>query len=161
MKFLAQIIGSLAVSIWVLSIQNKERKNILKFQAVANFLYIIEYALLGAYSAASMNFISTLRCIIFKEKEENSKWLIIFIILILLLGLLTYEKPISLIPVIITIFYTISSSKSNVKWNRIAVLASAFIWLYYNYKVGAYIVILGNILEIISGIVSLKRYINK
>lgn len=160
MIFLAQIIGGLAISLWVVSIQNKERKNILLFQGVANLLYIIEYSLLNAYSAASMNLISTIRCFIFRKVDEKKlhKLTIIFIGLILILGLLTYNGILSLIPILISIIYTISSSNKNAKYNRIAILIAAFIWIYYNYKVEAYITIVGNIFEIISGILSLIRF---
>jgi len=162
MKFAAQIIGSIAISIWVISIQNKKRSNILKFQAIANLLYTIEYFLFGAYPASSMNLISTIRCLIFSkiEEEKTKKWNIFFIILILILGILTYKNLLSITPIIITIFYTISSSKNNTNLNRITVLISAFIWIYYNYKVGAYITILGNILEIISSSFSIIRFKN-
>lgn len=163
MIFLAQIIGGLAVSVWVLSIQNKERKNILIFQSIANLLYTIEYTLLGAYSAASMNLIGTIRCFIFSkiDEDKSKKLLIPFIILILILGILTYNGIISLIPIIIYIFYTISSAKTDAKWNRIVILITAFIWIYYNYKVEAYITIVGNIFEIISGLAALIRFKNK
>lgn len=159
MNFLAQIIGCLAVSIWTLSIQNKDRKNILKFQTVANLLYTLEYSLLGAYSAASMNLTSTFRCYIFSKKEKDlNKLTLLFILIMIILGILTYSGLISIIPIIITIFYTISSKFKNANYNRVTVLISAFIWIYYNYKVGAYIGIIGNLLEITSGVIALTRY---
>ena len=51
MLFLAQIIGSIAVAFWVVSIQVKERKNVLLFQSVANFLYFVVLLLLKIYSS--------------------------------------------------------------------------------------------------------------
>lgn len=163
MNFIAQIIGSLAISIWVLSLQSKQRSKLLKLQSLANLLYFFEYILLGAFSAASMNLTSSIRCLLFSKRteEETKIWNIIFIIIIFILGIITYNGLLSLIPIIITSLYTISSSKNDTKYNRIVVLTSAFIWTYYNYKVKAYITILGNVFEIISGIISLIRFKQK
>ncbi len=127
------------------------------------FCSTIEYLVLGVLSAASMNFVSTIRCYLFyRKKKERRKvpevWLIGFISLLIILGIITYNGYLSLIPIIITIFYTISSYLKKAKWIRIVVLIAAFIWIYYNYMVGAYVVIIGNILEIISGTISLIRY---
>lgn len=99
---------------------------------------------------------------IFKNKKDISKlWLIVFLVLLVLFGFLSYDGYLSLIPLIITIGYTITSYMKNSKWLRIFFLASAFIWIYYNFMVGAYVFIIGNILEIISGIVALIRFDKK
>ena len=160
MLFLAQIIGSIAVSFWVVSIQVKERKNVLLFQSVANFLYFVEYFLLGAFSASLMNLVSTCRCFMF-AKVDNKKsfcFLLLFVFLILFIGVFTYDGVLSLIPIVISVFYTLSSFNSNAKWNRFCVLFLAFVWIYYNFKVEAYISILGNLMEIVSGILALVRF---
>lgn len=162
-SFIAQIIGTMAIAFWVVGLQNKDRKNILLFQAIANSFYSVQYFLLEAYSACSMNFVSTFRCLIFaKTKQKTTKLFnIIFCLIIFLIGVFTYNGLLSLIPLIITIFYTISSSKENNLWNRLTVLLAAFVWIFYNYKVGAYITILGNVFEIISGISAIIRFRNK
>lgn len=160
MNYLAQIFGVFAIALWVISIQNKKREKILLFQFWANGLYMVEYSLLGAFSASVMNLVSSLRCLVFyKGKKKNSLIsLVLFSIIVIILGILTYDGLLSLIPVIITLFYTISSWVKNPFWNRITVLVAAVIWIYYNFSVGAYITVVGNVFEIISGIISLVRY---
>lgn len=160
MNYLAQIIGVFAIALWVISIQNKKREKILLFQFWANGLYMVEYALLGAISASSMNLVSTLRCLVFYkgEKEKSFVGLMLFCIIVIILGIFTYDGILSIIPVVITLFYTISSWFKNPFWNRITVLVAAIIWIYYNFSVGAYITVVGNVFEIISGIISLVRY---
>ena len=162
-NYIIQLIGIIAVFLWVISVHYKEQYKILFLQALANLVYTIQYALLGVFSAASMNFLSLIRCYIFyrkrKQKEDISKlWLIVFILLGIILGILTYDNYLSLIPIIITLFYIISSWMKNSTWIRIVFLIAAFIWVYYNYTVGAYVCIIGNILEIISGISSIIRF---
>ena len=162
-NYLAQIVGIIAIIFWVFSIQNKKQYKILFFQFLANFTYIIQYVMLNALGAASMNFISAIRSFIFYRKRKNNQdisknYLIFFIVLIVLLGIITYQNYLSLIPIIITIFYTISVYLKDAKWIRVTILVAAVVWIYYNYSVGAYICIIGNIFEIISGIVALYRF---
>ncbi len=164
--WLAQIIGVVAISFWVCSVQKKEQYKILWMQSVANLAYTFQYMLLGVFSAASMNFSSCIRYYLFyrkrKEKKEISKiWLLFFIVIIIVLGAFTYQNVLSLIPIIITLFYTISSWIKNTKWMRIVFLVAAFVWIYYNYSVGAYVSMLGNVFEILSGVFSLIRFSNK
>lgn len=160
MNFVAQIIGVFAISLWVISIQNKSRDKILMFQFWSNILYMIEYAMLGAYSASVMNLTSSVRCLVFSKSKKSSgfSFVILFSLIIILLGVFTYDGVLSLIPIFIALIYTISSWFKNVFWNRVFVIASAFIWIYYNLRVCAYITIVGNVFEIISGIISLIRY---
>jgi len=85
-------------------------------------------------------------------------FLLLFVFLILFIGVFTYDGVLSLIPIVISVFYTLSSFNSNAKWNRFCVLFLAFVWIYYNFKVEAYISILGNLMEIVSGILALVRF---
>ena len=162
MEFFAQIIGGIAVAFWVVSIQNKDRKNILFFQTIANFLYLVEYFMLGAFSAGLMNLVSLIRCFVFSRKGDEDitfKYIAFFSTLVVFFGMFSFKGLISLIPIIITLFYTVSSWSA--KWNRITVLIAAFIWIYYNLSVKAYISILGNVFEIISGIFAIIKFRKK
>ena len=165
-NFLAQLVGVIAIILWGFSIQKKEQYKILFLQFLSNIAYVIQYLLLGVLETASMNFISAIRTYLFYKKRKNNKeistnYLIFFIILIMFLGILTYKNYLSLIPIFITIFYSVSNWLKDAKWIRIVILISAFIWIYYNYVVGAYICIIGNIFEIISGVTSLIRFSKK
>lgn len=162
MFILSQIIGLLAIICWVMSIQQKNKEKILMNQMFANTLYTIQYVLLGAYSASAMNITSAIRSLVFyndEKKHKQSKLTgSILIAAIIIIGIITYSSPISTIPILITIAYTYSVWQSNLKITRIIFIIAAIIWIYYNLKVGAYVSIVGNILEIISGIISIKRF---
>lgn len=163
MYVLAQIMGVLAIILWVFSILLKNKKDILLSQVVANAIYGIEYSLLGAFSAASMNFLSFIRLLVYysfakKEKEMPEFILIIFSFLILILGFLTLDGVLSIIPVIITLLYAYSFWQKDLKIARIIYILAAILWIYYNFKIGAFIGIIGNVLEIIAGVISLKKY---
>lgn len=166
MNYLAQVIGIIGVFFWVYSVQHKKQKEILFYQFLANLSYAIQYAILNVFTASAMNMSSVLRCLIFYNLRKNKKdisivLLIVFLILIIFLGIITYNGLLSLIPVIITIFYTVSSWLKDTKWTRIVFILAAFAWIFYNFQVGTYPNIIGNIFEIISGTISLHRFEKK
>lgn len=163
MVILAQILALFAILFWVISILLKNKKNILLMQVIANGIYGIEYLLLGAFSAASMNFLSFLRLLVYYFYAllniKMPKWILfVFITLVLLLGIITYDGLISLLPIIITVLYTYAFWQNNLNVARIIYIVAAIIWIYYNYEVGAYVGIIGNALEIITGLISLIKY---
>ena len=163
MVVLAQVLALFAILFWVISILLKNKKNILLMQVIANGIYGIEYLLLGAFSAASMNFLSFLRLLVYYFYAllniKMPKWILfVFITLVLLFGIITYDGLISLLPIIITVLYTYAFWQNNLNVARIIYIVAAIIWIYYNYEVGAYVGIIGNILEIITGLISLIKY---
>ncbi len=166
--FLGQFCCVLAIVVWTVSIQNKKKENILYFQFLSNMLYGISYFILGITTGAIMDTLGGLRCFVFycqtrknKDKQISISWLFIFCIIAIICGIITYDGIISIIPTIICIFYTISSWMKDAKWLRIVFLLTAFLWLYYNITMGAYVAVGGNILEIISGTISIFRFNKK
>ncbi len=163
MVILAQVLALFAILFWVISILLKNKKNILLMQVIANGIYGIEYLLLGAFSAASMNFLSFLRLLVYyfytSLNIKMPKWILfVFIALVLLFGIITYDGLISLLPIIITVLYTYAFWQNNLNVARIIYIVAAIIWIYYNYEVGAYVGIIGNALEITTGLISLIKY---
>ncbi len=163
MVVLAQVLALFAILFWVISILLKNKKNILLMQVIANGIYGIEYLLLGAFSAASMNFLSFLRLLVYyfytSLNIKMPKWILfVFIALVLLFGIITYDGLISLLPIIITVLYTYAFWQNNLNVARIIYIVAAIIWIYYNYEVGAYVGIIGNALEITTGLISLIKY---
>lgn len=163
MNISAQIVCVAAILVWSLSIQNKKIEKILFFQFLANLLYYLEYFLLGATTAVFMNIISAFRCYVFYYKNKHNQpisktYLFIFMLLVIIIGYFGYTTPISIIPVLLTLLYTICSWLKDATWSRIALLLAAFAWIFYNFHVGAFVGIIGNMIEISSGIISLYRF---
>lgn len=166
MNIFAQIMGIFAIITWVISILLKKKKNIILSQIIANAIYAIEYISLHAYSATCMNLLSVLRLIIYYafnliNKDLPKLILFVFSLLIILLGMATYNKLLDIIPIIVTLLYAYSLWQNDLKITRIIYICAALIWIYYNFKVSAFIGIIGNILEIIFGIISIEKYHGK
>lgn len=160
------IVSILSIFLFIVSVQFKEKKNILLTQTFASLCYFLAYLILGAYSGCVIELIEQSKDITFYFYEKKNKnipliLLIIFVSLLLIASIITYNGFYSLLPLLINLSYFISSYFKNPKHIRIVMLICGFIWIFYNYKVGAYIIIIGNVLEIISATISLIRHKDK
>lgn len=163
MMIIYYIVSILSIFLFVISIQFKDKKDILLVQTFASMCYFIAYLILGSYSACTIELIEQTKDIVFYNYEKNKKeipimLLIIFVSSLIIASIVTYDGFYSLMPLIINLLYFVSSYFKNSKYMRITMLLCGFLWIYFNFKVGAYIIIIGNILEIISAIISLVRY---
>ncbi len=164
MNLLAQVILFIAFLFFISSIQMKEKRKLVFLQLIANLFYGIGYWILNVKTAVCMNFISVIRCIILyftKKKKPPIIYLFILISLIIIIGIITYQNLLSIIPICITILYTISTWQDDMKVIRYLFIIAAIFWIIYNLYVGAYAAIIGNIFEIISGIIAIIRFKKK
>lgn len=158
----AQLIGAAAMLTITLSVQCRKKKHMMMVQSAAHMLYAFQYALLGAFSAAFMDLISVLRNLLFYKYDKDKKKIpiilpIIVITITALIGYLNYTNPLSLLPVIVAILYTIGASFRDPKVYKYIFGTCAIAWLFYNLKFQAYVCVVGNIMEISSTIIALIR----
>lgn len=163
---LINIFTVLGVIFFIGSMQFKKKKDILLVQSFAASFYMISYFLVGAISGGITELLELIKDIVFYNYDKNKKkiplsLLLLFISLLIIIGIIAYQGIYSIAPLIINLAYFISSYFKNPKYIRITILICAIIWIYYNFTVGTYLIIIGNIFEIISASVSLIRYKEK
>ena len=71
MLVVSQVIGIAAVGLYLMSYQLKKRRQIVWTTCISNALYVLQYILLGAYSGAVMDFLSTVSS--FMAAKKNSE----------------------------------------------------------------------------------------
>ena len=164
MKLLPQIFGILAVITFLLSYQQKNRRNILALNAISRVFYIIQYIMLGAYAGATLDVLGTVSSIAAGNKENrfiNKRLKIVVItinLFILLVGLLFYKNTYSIFPIIGVLLHTNALWISNEKKiRRVSFLGSPF-WLMYNLASSAYGSAIGDILTMVSIGIAICRH---
>ena len=164
MILLAQIIGVFAVITFLLSYQQKKRKNIIVWNATSRILYILQYLILGAFEGAVLDILGTVSSVAAQKKDSKiiKKNLIFFIIginlLILTAGLFLYENIFSLFPIVGVILHTSAFWITEEKIiRRVSFIGSPF-WLVYNLASLAYGSAIGDILSMISIGSAIYRY---
>ena len=70
MLIASQIIGIAGVALYLLSYQLKKRKDIVRVTCISNALYVLQYILLGAFSGAIMDFMSTVSSFLAAKKNS-------------------------------------------------------------------------------------------
>lgn len=164
MEFLAQIVGLFAVLLFLLSYQQKERKNIITMNAVSRVLYIIQYIMLGAFEGAVLDIAGTVASVLAHRKDspfikKHLKAVIVFVnITMVAVGLGLYENIFSLLPIFGVLLHTGAfwiSNEKNVR--RLSLLGSPF-WLAYNLVSKAYGSSIGDVLSMASIIIAMFRY---
>jgi hypothetical protein len=146
-----------------MSVQFKDKKNILITQIFASISYLIIYVIKGAWAGVSIEILEETKDIIFIGYENKNKKIPViilatFIILLFVFTFIFYDGPGSLLPLIINIILFVSTYFKNPKWIRYVMVLCGFLWGCYNLYVGAYIILIGNALEIISAIISIVRF---
>lgn len=164
MILLAQIIGVFAVITFLLSYQQKKRKNIIVWNATSRILYILQYLMLGAFEGVVLDILGTVSSVAAQKKDSKiiKKNLMFFIIginlLILTAGLFLYENIFSLFPIVGVILHTSAFWITEEKIiRRVSFIGSPF-WLVYNLASLAYGSAIGDILSMISIGTAIYRY---
>lgn len=170
MLIVSQFIGLAAVGLYLLSYQLKKRRDIVWVTCISNALYVLQYILLGAFSGAIMDFMSTVSSFLAAKKNQpafkkHARWLAISnMIVITVVGLISaylQKEWIELLPIVGALFQTGGLWFDNEQTIRKFGLCSAPFWLIYNYISQAYGAALGSVIAIVSIVTAMVRYRNK
>ncbi len=170
LMIISQIIGVAAVGLYLLSFQLKKRVHIVWATCISNALYVIQYLLLGAFSGAVMDFMSTVSSFLAGKKNYPSfkpyfKWIAagnLAVVTVVGLAVAAVRRdPIELLAVAGALFTTGGLWCENEQTIRKFGLCSAPCWLVYNFMSQAYGASLGSVLAIGSIVISLVRYREK
>lgn len=167
MFIVSQIIGIVAVALYLFSFQLKKSRQIILATCISNGLYVLQYFLLGAFSGAVLDLLSTVFSF-FAGKKNDPRFRryikvisVTIIALIIVVGLtltIVQKKWIEVLPVAGALLQTGGLWFNNEQTIRKFALAGAPFWLIYNFISQAYGAAIGTLLTIISIIVSLVRY---
>ena len=167
MKTASLIAGLSAVALYLLCFQLKSAKKIIACKLLSSVLYVLQYVLLSAFVGAAMDSAAVVTSFFAYKKDTKlvKKFKIpILVVLhlgIVIIGLLLYENPFSILPIFGVLFESAAGWMKTEKMIRFISLLAAPCWLIYNLVAGAYGSAVGSVLAIISIILALVRYSTK
>lgn len=162
-----QIIGILAVAMFLLSYQQKKRVGIIVFNSVSRVLYILQYFLLGAFSGAVLDILGTIAVVIAAKK--NSPWIkkhlkaVILLIdsVMVIIGLFLCKSFYDLLPIAGILLHTGALWLNDERIiRRVSLIGSPF-WFAYNLSSRAYGSAVGDLLTMGSIVIAMIRYRKK
>jgi len=160
---IVQGVGYLALAFVLLSFQRKNRIAILITMLIGVSLFVIHYALLGAWTGSMMNLIEA--CVVFvsykketKKWAANKAWPYILSLAYILAGLLTAHQLTSYLPVVAQIFGAIAVWQTNPRRIRYIMLVPRPLWFTYNFLVHSQAGIVAEIFIFLSVITGIIRF---
>ena len=163
-EIIANVIGIIAVVTFVLSYQLKKRRAIVTCNVVSRVLYVLQYLLLGAFEGAALDVMGILASVLAQNMDKGiiKRYRTAFIIgvnaLIVAVGLLLYQGPISILPMVGILLQTGAFwFRSEKTIRRLSFLGSPF-WFVYNLLSRAYGSSIGDLMTMVSIGTAIVRY---
>lgn len=163
-EIIAMIIGIVAVTVFLLSFQQKTRGKIIAFNATSRVLYILQYILLGAFSGAVLDILGIVASALagLKNHPKMKKYMKLLIPLLyvafIVAGILTYTRFLDLFALVGVMLHTGAFFLDDERWIRILSLIGSPFWLVYNITSLAIGSAIGDMLSICSIGIAIFRY---
>lgn len=162
MDIVIQVIGFLGLAMSIVAFQFKRHGQIVLGKTSSALLFSLHYLLLGAWSAAFLEFISAVRNLIFykqvKNKISTTPAIIGFGVFVVATGIATFQGPISLLPMFCKLLTTVSYGMKKEKWLRIITLPSCIMWVIYNAYVGSIAGMLTDAMNLASILIAMYKF---
>lgn len=166
MDIIPQIIGLAAVATFLLSYQQKKRKNIIMLNVISRILYICQYLMLGAFSGAVLDIIGAFTSAIAEKKDspliKKHLFTVIFSVnaVTVIAGLIiafVNQNLFDILPLIGLLFHTGAFWLSREKQILTVSLIGSPFWFSYNLLNRAYGSAIGDILTVFSIITAMLK----
>lgn len=161
MELIAQLVGFVGLAANVSSLQFKDRQKLLLLNLIACVFMALHFLLMGAYTAAGMFFIAIFRVLLFRrfEGEGRPRWpLYLMLACFLVTGALTWQSPLSALPLISTMFVTTGLWQNDTQRTRQLVMFGPVLWMGHNIAIGSIAGVANEALSLVSVLVGLWRH---
>lgn len=167
MQIAATVSGVVAVSLFLICFQLKERRSIIVCNILSRAAYILQYILLFAFVGAAMDGAALLSSLIAGKRDtafvrKHRVPILIFVNSVIVgVGLLLYDDIYSIAAIVGVLLETVALWMTREQIIRILSLIAAPVWLLYNAHCGAWGSVVGNALTVISIVAALFIYRKK
>lgn len=165
--FIPQIIGFLAVITFLLSYQQKKRREIILLNTLSRVLYILQYLLLGAFSGAILDVLGAVSSVLAARKNKgfiarHTRLVLILMNTVIVLSGVTVsilnESLLDLLPIAGVLLHTSAFWISDERIIRRVSLTGSPFWFVYNLASRAYGSAIGDLFTMISITVAMIKY---
>jgi len=141
--WITQGLGFIGLVFIILSFQGKTRTQILKKQMFSTIFFTVHFAMLGAFTGATMNIVAGVRNFVFEKKDKkrwasSPWWVVVFILFAGVLLSLSWQGLISLLPFFGIVVGTYARWRDNPFLIRIFSLVGSGLWFVYSIVMVSY-----------------------
>ena len=164
MYLASQIVMFIAFILSLIAYHIKTKSGIFKIKIIENIFNIMHYLFLGAYSGCMTKVIALSRDTFILEKEKykylNKKiFFIIFIIIYIVMGVLTFKNIFSIFPFLAALIYIFAVWNGNALKVKKTGFYCYFLWLTYNISILSIVGILSNCVSLVSSFIAYRNAI--
>ena len=161
--WLVQGVGFVGMALCISAFQFKNTRQMLAVQMTGNFIYVIQFILLGAYSGCAVLILQVLSslvlCLENPGKRVWSGWKWVFTAGIVIASVLTWQDIFSIFPSIAAVAFVLTNWTKNGKTIRLwKLLCTGPGWLIYDLYVHSWAGLLSELFGIGSTLISIYRY---
>jgi hypothetical protein len=157
-----QAIGFVALILSIISYQSNRYRILMSVRAASEFVFSIHFLLLRVFSGSALQLIGGIRNLVFIRLENKKKRMplaiIVFCILFTCAGIITWEGPISLLPIIAKNVSTIAYAMNNTRKIRLIEFPTYGLWLFYNIESGSIAGAINASLSLVSIAIAIIRF---
>lgn len=161
----SQVFALLATILGLYAFQKRRKVQILNFTVVASMASVAHYLCLGAWAGAASKSISLARNAFGAYEAHLGKVSkiapIFFALLYAVFGILAYESPLSLLPILAPVIYTFGIYLADARHLRYTAITASIIWVIYNISVFSIVGVIAETLTIINLMIAIFRYRTK
>ena len=154
--------GALGLILSIIAFQFKKHNQIVMSKMTSELIFSLQYLLLGAWTAALLDFTSAVRNMLFcamVKRGRSTKWLIyVFGAFVVVVGVVTFSGPVSVMLIAAKLLTTISYGMKNERLLRFITLPSCVFWCVYNLYVGSLGGAIGDCLTLCSMLVAVCKF---
>lgn len=156
---IAQVIGVVSFVLNILTFSKDTTNKVLLFNGLGNFLGVVQYLLLGAYTGALCCTIAVIRNIIFSrfKKDIPIIYLIIYIVLVLVLNVPLVHHVVDIIPIFNITIFAVALWTKNILYIKYVGIFTCIDGVMYDFLMKAYTAIINELIDGFVGIRSLMR----
>ena len=162
---ISQIFALISFILSLVAYYRIKKEKIMLTMVVSNIFNLIHYVILGATTWYITKILAILRdsFIVLKEKKKRNSniFLLIFVVVYIIVGVMNYDSYYSLLPLAAALIYIISIWH----WDELVVKKSAFfsyfLRLIYNICIGSIVATIATIVSIISAFIAIIQYSKK
>ena len=159
----AQFFGVLVIISNVIAMQMKNKKQIIFWYVLANLFSSINFYLLKSYSGAIICLFAIFQTFINNYFEKNEKdvpksLIATYIIISIILGAITFNNYIDIMPIVCSILYTIIILQKKEANIRKIALINIIIWVAYDIFCRAYPLAISDLITTVSTLIGIYRF---
>ena len=163
---IAQFFGIIAIIFNKAIVHFNTKEKMLITMIISNLAVALQFFLLNAITGGIVSLINVFRCIVlylFKkyDKKPSILVLVIFEVIVIISGIISWQNIWSILPIIATLTYTYAIWQDDVLKIKYVSLLVGLEWAIYSIIVRAYAGFIQEVMQVISSIVAVARYKKK